>query len=195
MMSAIDSKTLEQARSHDNLAWEVIVRSHTRYLYKLCARFVHNREDLEDLTQEVFIRVFKSLDNFCESEGSFISWITVIAKNLAIDYCRRKKRYNTAFMEMEDYSVATQAPAPLDPPEARLEREERTRMLHRGLRRMSPSLRNVLVMRELEGNSYQEIAERLSVPEGTVKSRLSRSRNQFIKIFQTLESETPQRLQ
>lgn len=194
-MLAIDSKTLEQARGHDSLAWEVIVRAHTRYLYKLCARFVRNREDLEDLTQEVFIRVFKSLDNFCEAEGSFISWITVIAKNLAIDYCRRKKRYRAAFTEVEDFTVAVQARAPMEPPEALLEKEERARLLHKGLRRMSPSLRNVLVMRELEGNSYQEIAERLHVPEGTVKSRLSRSRHQFMKIFQTLEHEAPQRLQ
>lgn len=190
-MLAIDSKLLEQARGQDNLAWETIVRSYTRYLYKLCARFVHNRADLEDLTQEVFIRVFKSLNDFCESEGSFISWITVIAKNLAIDYCRRKKRYNAAFTEGADFTVIAQRHSHSEPPEAFLVRKERTRRLQEGLRLMSPSLRRVLVLRELEGNSYQEIAKQLQVPEGTVKSRLSRSRNQFMKIFQALEQGPP----
>ena len=192
-MIAIDSATVQQARGQDHMAWEAIVRAHTRHIYRICARFVRNREDLEDLAQEVYMRVFKSLDHFNETHGSLTSWITTIAKNLAIDYYRRNRRHDALFPELEaPDAVVAEAPSRSEPPEERLERNERARLLQRGLRLMSPSLRNILVMRELEGNSYQEIARRLHVPEGTVKSRLSRSRHQILQIFRSMEQEASQ---
>ncbi len=127
----------------------------------------------EDLTQEAFARVYEQIDRYRENDGAFGAWLTTVARNLAIDHWRRLRveRERTTTSEALD-----RLPAGDSGPERALERHERVRLVHRGLRGLTPDLRLPLVLRDLAGLSYDEIARSLALPEGTVKSRINRAR-------------------
>jgi RNA polymerase sigma-70 factor (ECF subfamily) len=186
-MLGMSNAVIEGAKQRTDSAWEEIVKTYTLYIYNLCSRFIRNRQDIEDLTQEVFIKTFKSIQAFDMKTGTFISWITTITKNLLVDYYRRNKRERSVLSDELDLEFIVEHLVSNESPEEILEQKEQAELVQQGVKQLSPALRDVLILKDLEENSYRTIADLLHVPEGTVKSRLSRGRSEFGKIFRGLQ--------
>jgi RNA polymerase sigma-70 factor (ECF subfamily) len=131
-------------------------------------------DEAEDLTQEIFVKVYQTLDRYREADGPFQGWLMAVARNHAIDHYRRHKQER--LRHQEDPQVLESLPARAEHPLAGLEREERARLVHRGLRALPPDLRLPLILCDLQGLPYEEIAATLEIPLGTVKSRINRGR-------------------
>ncbi len=189
-MTESDTVTIEQARQGDPLAWERLVVQHTRRIYNLCYRFVGRADQAEDLTQEVFIKVFRNLGNFNPQTGHFVTWLISVTRNLLIDHYRQSKddRVTVSTDEDEEYSLLETLQANGPTPQAELERQENVALLNKGLKRLSPDLREAVILRDLEELSYQEIGSILKIPEGTVKSRINRGRVELARHLQKFGS-------
>jgi RNA polymerase sigma-70 factor (ECF subfamily) len=177
-----DNALVERCLSGEEAAWEELVRTHTRRVYSICYRFTGSEGEAQDIAQEVFLRVFQSLKSFRSGEGSFVVWLTRLTRNLLIDHYRRgKMRRLTDSIEdqlprLEEESVQSRADAALSGREA-------SEILQAALRKLSPELREAVILRDLEDLEYKEIAQVLKVPEGTVKSRLNRGRAELARIL------------
>jgi RNA polymerase sigma-70 factor (ECF subfamily) len=168
-----DRDLVERCRRGEQVAWRELVQHHSGHVFGLCYRFVGRVDQAEDLTQETFARAYQQMDRYRESDGSFGAWLTAIGKNLAIDHWRRVRHERERSTPMDDL---TQIPAADGSPERMLERNERVRLVHRGLRALPADLRMPLVLCDLAGLAYEEIAHTLALPLGTVKSRINRGR-------------------
>jgi len=174
-----DSDLLPRCRRGDEAAWRELVSRHTRRVFGLAYRFVGRVDEAEDLTQEVFVKVYQTLDRYRASDGAFTSWLMAVARNQAIDQYRRRRQEH--LRRIEDPEVLEDAPSGEEGPLRSLEREERIRLVHRGLRALPAELREPLILFDLQGVSYEEIAGILAVPLGTVKSRINRGRLELAK--------------
>jgi RNA polymerase sigma-70 factor (ECF subfamily) len=178
-LSDIDPDLLRKCREGDQAAWRDLVTEHGRKVFNLAYRFTGRVDEAEDVTQEIFVKVYRSLDRFRPAEGSFPAWLMTVARHHAIDRYRRRRDEplpvggNPAALE----AVAATDDGPLQS----LEREERKSFVHRGLRSLPPALREPLLLCDLEGLSHEEAAAALAVPVGTVKSRLNRGRLELAK--------------
>ena len=152
---------------------------HTRRVFSLAYRFTGRVDEAEDLTQEVFVKVYESLDQYRESDGAFGAWLGVVARHQAIDHYRRKRQERLRRVEGPD--TVEGAAADDESPLADLERDERVRLVHRAVRALPSDLREPLVLCDLQGLPYDEIAATLSLPLGTVKSRINRARLELAK--------------
>ncbi len=178
-----DAELVRRCLAGDAAAWETIVHSYTRRVYNLCYRFTGQRQEAEDLTQEVFLRVFRTLQSYDAAQGSLGVWLHRVGRNLLIDYYRasRKQRL-TVSLEDEGRQIEQKesaAPAP-DRAVAHL---ELSAAVQQGLGRLSPELREAVILRDLQGLEYREISQVLAIPEGTVKSRINRGRAELGKIL------------
>lgn len=170
---AIDT-LIQRCLSGDHDAWTAIVQQHRRRVYHVAYTFTGRHDEAEDLTQDIFIKVFRSLGTF-DRRANFQTWLVSVSRNLCIDHYRSVRREREAIDPGAD--PATLAPIEPSPgPVARLEAEDRARLLRQALADLAPTLRTAVVLRDLQELSYQEIADRLGVPEGTVKSRINRGR-------------------
>jgi len=151
-------------------------------VFGLAYRFTGRVDEAEDLTQEVFVKVYRTLDRYREADGPFGAWLMAVARNHAIDHYRRRKQ--EMLRRSEDPQVLEQMPARGEHPVAGLERDERVRLVHRGLRALPAELRVPLILCDLQGLPYDEIAKSLQVPLGTVKSRINRARLELAKRLQ-----------
>jgi RNA polymerase sigma-70 factor (ECF subfamily) len=178
-----DSILVERCLEGDQSAWEQLVRIHTRRVYAICYRFAGKDEEAQDLTQDVFLRIFKTLASFRAGEGSFSVWMTRVTRNLLIDNYRRKKgdrmtdSLETQLPMIEEKSLAGGRTDGL------LAGREASELLQAALQKLSPELREAVILRDLEEMEYREIAQTLAVPEGTVKSRLNRGRAELARIL------------
>ena len=178
-----DQPIIERCLAGEEAAWEELVRVHTRRVYAICFRFTGSDHKAQDLTQEVFLRVFRSLKNFRAGEGSFSVWLGRLARNLLIDDYRKNK-LDRASDSLEDRlptienTTATSARA-----DGMLAGREASEMLQAALQKLSPELRETVILRDLEELEYREIAQVLEIPEGTVKSRLNRGRADLARII------------
>jgi len=155
------------------------VARHTRRVFSLAYRFTGRVDEAEDLTQEVFVKVYESLDQYRESDGAFGAWLGVVARHQAIDHYRRKRQER--LRRVEEPETVERAVADDESPLADLERDERVRLVHRAVRALPSDLREPLVLCDLQGLPYDEIAATLSLPLGTVKSRINRARLELAK--------------
>ena len=169
-----DEKGLvERCRKGDDEAWRQMVDHLGQRVYSVAYHFSLKREDAEELSQEIFLKIFENLHRF---DGSYplVAWVVSLARNLCIDRYRRKKR------ERSFRFVSDDAVAPLltsgDDPAAEALRKERTKLLFWALAEIPEDLAEILVLRDLEGLAYEEIGKALDLPDGTVKSRLFRAR-------------------
>ena len=178
-MTTTDADLLSRCRTGDEGAWHELVGLYTRKVFGLAYRFTGRVDEAEDLTQEVFVKVYQTLGRYRESDGPFGGWLMAVARNHAIDHYRRGRQERAR--RTEDPIVLETAPAREEHPIAGLEREERARLVHRGLRALPPELRLPLILCDLQGLSYDEIARSLEVPLGTVKSRINRARLELAK--------------
>jgi RNA polymerase sigma-70 factor (ECF subfamily) len=176
-----DIQLVERCLSGQETAWEDLVRVHTRRVYSICYRFTNSDAEAQDLTQEVFLRVFKNLRSFRAGEGLFIVWLTRLTRNLLIDHYRRT-RMERATESIEDHAVMLEeSTAAMARTDGMVAGREASELLQVALQKLSPELRETVILRDLEELEYREIAQILNVPEGTVKSRLNRGRSELAK--------------
>jgi len=163
----------------DQTAWELIVKQHWRKVFNVAYKFVGKHDEAEDLTQDIFLKIFKSLDTF-DRRANFQTWLISVSRNLCIDHYRSVRKERETIDRQVDANELTPA-APDAGPIAALEQADRVALLRHALARLPESLRTAVVLRDLQELSYQEIADRLHLPEGTVKSRINRGRTELAR--------------
>lgn len=186
MSTPDEAELVVRCRNKDATAWEQIVRLYSRRVYSLAYRFTNRHESAEDLTQEVFIRIYKSLDQYDPSLGELSSWLLRLARNLIIDdYRRRQRQPADSSDDLENHIHHLHIEA--DSPHRRIERQERSLQVRAAIDKLSPELRECLILRDIEDLSYQEIVDKLRIPEGTVKSRINRGRIELAKVLRRMK--------
>jgi len=178
-----DAQLVERCLSGEEAAWEDLVKLHTRRVFAICYRFTGNDTEAQDLTQDVFMRVFKSVRSFRAGEGSFVVWLTRLTRNLLIDHYRRTKAERVTDSIEEQLPVLEEKTAVESRTDSLLAGREASEALQGALKKLSPELRETVILRDLEELEYREIAQVLHVPEGTVKSRLNRGRAELARIL------------
>lgn len=178
-----DSSLVERCLRGDEAAWEEMVRLHTRRVYGLCYRFTSSDSQAQDLTQEVFLRVYRSLKSFRSSEGSLATWLTRVTRNLLIDHYRRTRQDRVTDSIEEQLPVIEESVPASARPDGMVAGREASEILHAALQKLSPELRESVILRDLQGMEYREISAVLRIPEGTVKSRLNRGRTELARVL------------
>ncbi len=179
----------------DSGAWAELVRAHHRRVYGLCYRFTGNAADAEDLTQDVFLKLYTNLASFDLKRGSLQVWITTMTRNLLVDHFRRTRNLR-ATASLDDGWNESENLKPIDRLEARgrspletVAGNELAKMVQEALARVSVDLREVVILRDLQDMDYKEIAQVLGIPEGTVKSRISRGRAELARQLERNQQE------
>jgi RNA polymerase sigma-70 factor (ECF subfamily) len=178
-----DSTLVERCLSGDDASWEQLVRLHTRRVYGICYRFTGRDSEAQDLTQDVFMRVFRALGGFRSTEGSFTTWLTRLTRNLLIDHYRRTRNERVTDSIEEQMPRVEQSTSSVARPDSALAGREASELLQGALAKLSPDLRETIILRDLQELEYREIAQVLSIPEGTVKSRLNRGRAELARLL------------
>jgi RNA polymerase sigma-70 factor (ECF subfamily) len=181
--ASADSQLVERCLAGEETAWEELVRIHTKRVYGICYRFTNSDTQAQDLTQEVFLRVFKGMKSFRSGEGSFTVWLTRLTRNLLIDHYRRSKLERATDSIEDQLPMLEERTAVESRADGRLAGREASELLQGALARLSPELRETVILRDLEEMEYKEIAVALNVPEGTVKSRLNRGRGELARFL------------
>jgi len=182
---------IEQCLAGDQVAWEQIVRQNWRKVFNVAYKFVGKHDEAEDLTQDIFLKIFRALNTF-DRRANFQTWIISISRNLCIDHYRsvRKERQTIARdVDSNDLQPATQDRGPY----AQAEHQDLRAQLRQALESLPITLRTAVVLRDLQELSYQEIADRLGLPEGTVKSRINRGRIELAHQLRRLQENQPVR--
>jgi len=188
---ATPDSLIEQCLAGDQVAWEQIVRQNWRKVFNVAYKFVGKHDEAEDLTQDIFLKIFKALKTF-DRRANFQTWIISISRNLCIDHYRsvRKERQTIARdVDANDLQPA----APERGPYAQAEHQDLRAQLRQALETLPITLRTAVVLRDLQELSYQEIADRLGLPEGTVKSRINRGRIELAHQLRRLQENQPVR--
>jgi RNA polymerase sigma-70 factor (ECF subfamily) len=174
----------------DSGAWAELVREQHRRVYGLCYRFTGNPADAEDLTQDVFLKIYSNLGSFDMTRGSLQVWITTMTRNLLVDNFRRT-RNQRATGSLDDGWDEAENMKPVDrltsrgiSPHEAAASNELAKMVQDALARVSVDLREAVILRDLQDMDYKEIAQVLSIPEGTVKSRISRGRAELARLLE-----------
>jgi RNA polymerase sigma-70 factor (ECF subfamily) len=168
----------------EETAWEDLVRLHTRRVYGLCYRFTGSGSEAQDLTQEVFLRVFRTLKTFRSVEGSFATWLARVTRNLLIDHYRRTRQERVTDSIEEQLPMMEEAGgAAAVRPDHAYAGLEASEILQATLQKLSPDLREAVILRDLQEMEYREIADVLQIPEGTVKSRINRGRAELTRLL------------
>ena len=181
-----EQELIARAKAGDDEAFAQLMRDNEKRIYNLTLRMTGNPEDAMDLAQEAFLNAWRGL-KFFKGDSAFSTWVYRLASNACIDHLRRKKRRQDIDLPMpadEEDDSQPDIPDERFRPEQELERQELRRAVADGLEQLSDEHRQVLVMREINGLSYQEIADVLDIEAGTVKSRIARARNSLRKILQ-----------
>lgn len=182
-----DAQLVQQCLRGDAPAWEELVRRHTRRIYNLCYRFTSNRQEAEDMTQEVFLRVYRTLGSYRAVHGGFTTWMTSVTRNLLIDHYRRTKRDRlTDSLDDEESGHTEQIPSQFRTPDQMAMAGQLGEQVQRALGKLSPDLREAVILRDLQGLEYREIQDVLQVPEGTVKSRINRGRIELARLLEQM---------
>ncbi|HHY83882.1 MAG TPA: sigma-70 family RNA polymerase sigma factor, partial [Clostridiales bacterium] len=174
-----EKKLLAKAKKGDIEAFEKLVENYQKKAFNIAYRMMGDYDDANDMTQEAFIRVYKSIKNFKE-QSSFSTWIYRIITNVCLDELRKRKNASVVSIDedvkLDDSDVKRQIESDGPTPEETAERNELKRLVGDAIKDLSDEHRAVIVLRDLRGFSYEEIAGILKCPEGTVKSRISRAR-------------------
>ena len=175
----------------DAAAWEELVQRYHRRIYNICYRFAGSPDDAEDLTQDVFIKMYRTLSSYDLERGAFLTWVTTITRNLLVDHFRKTKQervtdsLDAAPSEHEDALPLSDRLADAGPtPDSQAQSQQVGEAVHHALQKLSPDLREAVILRDLQDLDYKEIATVLKVPEGTVKSRINRGRAELARLLQ-----------
>ena len=181
-----DAQLVQRCLRGDGSAWELLVRQHTRRVYNLCYRFTGNSTEAEDVSQEVFLRIYRTLPRYRPADGAFPTWLTSVTRNLLVDHYRRTRRdritdsIDDAMPQLEEKHSSARAPDRV------AQAAELSVQLQKALARLSPELREAVILRDLQSLEYNEIQQVLQVPEGTVKSRINRGRIELAKVLEQM---------
>lgn len=188
-MLELDDELMERYQKGDENAFTLLVRRHQKPLINFIARFINDRDNAEDLAQETFIRIFRAADRYKPGRASFKTWMYHIAKNLCKNELRNRERRdkyrvdnvaqnrNAGSDEAEEIDLIENAPAdPRYEPEVALERKELRNAIQKAIAELPEKYRLPLILRDLQGLSYEEISEALEIRLGTTKSRINRGR-------------------
>ena len=180
------TELIERCRKGDELAWEMLVRRYQGRVYGLALFYLGNAEEARDLAQEVFLKIYRRLDR-CTDDGTFVPWMIQITRNAAIDRLRRIKARPVAVSvpveEMFDLA------SPDAGPEEDLQRSRKRDLVRRALEKLSRINREVVLLKEIHGQSLETIASYLNLPIGTVKSRSHRARIELAQEVRALMEE------
>ncbi|HEY0565371.1 MAG TPA: sigma-70 family RNA polymerase sigma factor [Terriglobales bacterium] len=191
--SQITNALVARCMAGDNSAWELLVRQNSRRVYNLCYRFTGSAVEAEDLSQDAFIKIYRTLGSFDPDKAAFTTWMTTVTRNLLVDHFRRTKQ-DRVTDSMDESSGGEDDGVRLSDriedqalrPDQRVEVNEKQRIVHQGLQQLSPELREAVILRDLQDMDYKEIAATLKVPEGTVKSRINRGRAELARVLQRI---------
>ena len=182
----------------DGAAWEELARTQHRRVYGICYRFTGSASESEDLTQDVFIKVFRNLGSFDAAKGGFNTWLTTLTRNMLVDNYRKQRmdRVTDSLDEPvgadDDGTGATKLdrlPGFGRTQEQHVSGLQLRAQIQHALKQVSPELREAVILRDLEDMDYKDIAEVLGVPTGTVKSRISRGRAELAKLLKRIEGQ------
>jgi RNA polymerase sigma-70 factor (ECF subfamily) len=184
--SEIDA-LIERCLGGDQVAWEDIVRLHRRKVFNIAYKFVGKHDLAEDLTQDILLKLYRSLDTF-DRRANFQTWLISVSRNLCIDHYRSVRKERETMNR--DVDPSTLMPVAKDRSAyAELELRDRVQLLRAALETLPPTLRTAVLMRDIQELTYQEIADTLHVPEGTVKSRINRGRTELARQIQKLRDQ------
>ena len=187
-MEITDAELVKQCLAGDHIAWETIVGRYHQRLYNLAYRFTGRFEESEDLAQEIFLKVFRSLNTYKPESGPLITWMVRVGRNHLIDQYRKFKTERTLTDSLEpEHEKAAENPPRYASPMESLEQQELSERIHRALLRIPEDLRESVILRDLEEFTYEEIADILKVPLGTVKSRINRGRVELARLLKREE--------
>jgi RNA polymerase sigma-70 factor, ECF subfamily len=177
----------------DAAAWEEIVQKYHRRIYNICYRFAGSGTDAEDLTQEVFIKMYRTLNSYDVERGAFMTWVTTMTRNLLVDHFRKTKNDRitdsldgTASEHEDAMPLSERIPDQGPTPDYGVQSRETGEAVQQALQKLSPELREAVILRDLQDLDYREIAAVLRVPEGTVKSRINRGRAELARLLQRI---------
>ena len=175
----------------DAAAWEEIVQRYHRRIYNICYRFTGTSNDADDLTQEVFIKMYRTLNTYDVDRGAFMTWVTTVTRNLLVDHFRKTRQdrvtdsLDTTASDHDDaLPLGDRIPDRGPAPDTKVQSREAKEAVHEALQKLSPELREAVILRDLQDFDYREIATVLKVPEGTVKSRINRGRAELARLLQ-----------
>lgn len=174
---------VDRCRAGDQLAWEAFVRQFQGRLFALACSYVATREEARDLAQDIFVRLYEKRRLWPPS-GDFLPWMFRTARNLSIDHLRRVKARPSGVDLSEDL-LENLASADRDP-EARSEASSAREVVWRGLKRLTAISREIIVLRDIQGLSLEEVAAILKIPTGTIKSRSNRARLELARVLTEL---------
>jgi RNA polymerase sigma-70 factor (ECF subfamily) len=184
------SQVIRRCMDGDSGAWAELVRTHHRRVYGMCYRFTGNAADAEDLTQDVFLKIYSNLASFDMGRGTLQVWITTMTRNLLVDNFRRTRNQRATGSLDEGWDVTDEL-RPVDrltsegpSPHESAAQKELAKMVQTALARVSVELREAVILRDLQDLDYKEIAQVLGIPEGTVKSRISRGRAELARLLE-----------
>ena len=180
-----DAQLVQSCLQGEGAAWEMLVRRHTRRVYNLCYRFTSNSAAAEDLTQEVFLRVYRTLGSYRDAQGAFPTWLTSVTRNLLVDHYRRT-RVDRQTDSIDDALEVAEKASSVGTPERLAQAAELGEQIQRALGQLSPELREAVILRDLQELDSRAIQTVLQVPEGTVKSRINRGRIEMARILQAM---------
>ena len=182
---------LRRCIAGDAAAWAEIVQRYHRRIYNICYRFAGSANDAEDLTQEVFIKMYRTMSTYDAEKAAFMTWVTTMTRNLLVDHFRKSKQdrvtdsLDATPSEHEDaMPLGEQIQDKAIPPDVQVQSRETRETVHRALQKLSPELREAVILRDLQDMDYREIAAVLKVPDGTVKSRINRGRAELARLLQ-----------
>ena len=180
------AELVRRCRAGDGAAWEEIVQTYSRRVYNLAYRFTSRADTAEDLTQDVFVRVYRSLDQYNPKQGDLQNWLMRLARNLIIDDYRKRQRapQDEIADDLEDHKYHLRSAG--NSVQREMERRELGAQVQAGIDKLSTDLRTCVILRDIEELSYQEIVDLLRIPEGTVKSRINRGRIELAKILRRM---------
>ena len=189
---------VRQCLAGDQRAWSRMVTSQHKRVYAICYRFTSDAVDAEDITQEVFLKVYRNLKTFDAERGSLQTWITTLTRNLLVDHYRRNRLDRASESLDQTLGGEDDGPTmaerladtrPANNQEQQYGRLELRATIQQALKKLSPELREAVILRDLEDMDYKEIALVLKIPEGTVKSRISRGRAELARLLQRIEGQ------
>ncbi len=183
-----DLDLVKRCLGGENPAWEELLRIHTRKVYSVCFRFTGRGSEAEDLTQEIFIKVFQTLKTYDAVQGTFSTWLNRVARNHLVDHYRRTRKDRVTSSIEDELGHLEERPSGGGGPVARVEARERKEMLQAALDKLSPDMREAVILRDFQDLDYEEIAQVLGVPQGTVKSRINRGRLELARMLKRMDS-------
>src|SRR6201988_2323511 len=157
---------IQRCLQGDQIAWDLIVKQYWRKVFNVAYKFVGKHDEAEDLTQDIFLKIFRSLDTF-DRRANFQTWLISVSRNLCIDHYRSVRKERETIDRQVDANELPPA-APDAGPIAALEQRDRVTLLRQALAALPPTLRTAVLMRDIQELSYQEIADALRLPEGKV---------------------------